>query len=83
MEVVQKKMNNYFYKTYKRLDYQDFIETNDYHIQNIKLFIEAIQKGKNLDINRYGQCLQNFILSMEKPIMMAVENNLLKSAVSK
>jgi hypothetical protein len=77
------KMQIYFNKTYKKLRWDDFKDTNDFHIQEIKFFIETIQKAKNFDINQYGQSLQNFIISLEKPIMMAVENKMVKSSISK
>jgi hypothetical protein len=83
VELVNKRLYTYFIKTYKKLRFDDFIGTNDYEIQRVTFFIQELKKMNNVDVFKYGQILQNFILSIEKPIMLASEYKLVRSAISK
>jgi hypothetical protein len=80
---VNKKLQGYFQKNYKKIRFEDFLDTNDYHIQKIRFFITSIQSIKLPDIIGYGQSLQNFIFSVEKALMLASDYKMIKSTVSK
>jgi hypothetical protein len=38
---------------------------------------------KKIEALQYGQILQNFIITLEKPVMLSTDNKQIKSAVSK
>jgi hypothetical protein len=77
-------MLNYFKKTYKKLHYHDFVNTNDFYVQQIHSFMEVIPNyEKTTEALKYGQILQNFIITLEKPVMLSTDNKQIKSSVSK
>jgi hypothetical protein len=76
-------MHNYFKKTYKKIHYHDFIHTNDFYVQQIKFYMEVIPSyEKTTDALKYGQLLQNIIISLEKPIMLSPDIKQIKTAVT-
>jgi hypothetical protein len=77
-------MLNYFKKTYKKLHYHDFVNTNDFYVQQIQCFMEVIPSyEKSAEALKYGQILQNFIITLEKPIMLSTDIKQIKNAISK
>ena len=78
-----KSLENYFTQTYEKIRYEDFSDTNDFHIQRIRFFLEVIRKHNNSNIQKYGQTLQNFLILFEKPIMLALEFKMVKSTIIK
>lgn len=78
---VNKNLKAYFYQTYKRIEYEEFLSTQDYYIQKINFFMEEIQNIKQNDL-KYGNFLCYFIYSIEKAIILSDEEKILKNSIS-
>ena len=72
-------MNNYFLKNYNKINYQEFLKTNDYYIQRIKILVEKLPQ--KLDLINLGLVLQEQIILLAPPIYNSKENENLKQCL--
>jgi hypothetical protein len=80
-ESISKLVNNYFLKNYSKINYQEFLKTNDYYIQRIKLVTEKLLGMRKLDSTNLGLILQEQIIYLGTPIYNAKDNENIRQAV--
>jgi hypothetical protein len=62
-------INGYFIKNYKKINYQEFLKTNDYYIQRIKVLEEELGKPKKIDLTNLGMILQEQLIAIALPLL--------------